>query len=174
MSRKRYVPDLREMQSLAERNYAAALGLMSDDPKAGETRTLALGEGLQYQVKTLQVGPYTTDIQVLQQASGQDATVDYLQARFVVRLYHDMQLAEMIESQGLDRFAASYEQPNPNMHQRDEKRQINHFLADWLRLCFRRGRWHDMAFFKRAAHDDSSDAITNDGMTFGWQIKRCR
>ncbi|MCC5880814.1 MAG: DUF1249 domain-containing protein [Idiomarina sp.] len=155
MKNKRYVPDLREMQSLAERNYASALGLLTADFKAGDSRQLSLGEQLTFSVKVLTDAPYTTDIEVSQQNQGRE----YLASRFVVRLYHDMQLAEMLSSQGLERFAASYEEPNPRMHQRDEKRQINHFLADWLRLCFKRGRWHDVC-------------LASNGSGFDFQVKR--
>lgn len=137
--RKKYVPDLQEMQSLAQRNYHAAAGLLADDYQVGDCRTLQLGEQLTYSVRVLSDAPYTTDLQIEQCNQGPA----YLQARFTVRLYHDVRLAEIIESQGLERFSASYEQPNPQMHQRDEKRQVNHFLADWLRLCFASGHWHD-------------------------------
>lgn len=140
MRQKRYVPDLREMQSLAERNYASALGLLVKDFQLGDSRQLNMGEHLSFDLKVLTDAPYTTDIQVVQKSHGPQ----YMTARFVVRLYHDMQLAEILSSQGLERFAATYEQPNPKMLQRDEKRQINQFLADWLRLCFKRGRWHDV------------------------------
>lgn len=140
MNRKKYVPDLREMQSLAERNYASALGLLGRERVVGATRQLSVGEGLEFEITLLTEAPYTTDIQVTQFGPGPE----FLQARFVVRLYHDMQLAEMISNQGLERFAATYEQPNAQMHQRDEKRQINRYLADWFRLCFNRGRWHDV------------------------------
>lgn len=137
--RKKYVPDLREMQSLAQRNYLAAASLLTEGFEVGDTRVLQLNEQLSYSVRVLTDAPYTTDLQIDQCGEGPD----YLQTRFILRLYHDVRLAEIIESQGLERFAASYEQPNPKMHQRDEKRQINHFLADWLKLCFASGRWHD-------------------------------
>jgi uncharacterized protein len=155
MSQKRYVPDLREMQSLAERNYAAAVGLLHAGYQVGDERELRVSDSICFTIRVLTDAPYTTDIQVLQN----EQVSPYLQSSFTVRLYHDMQLAEMIDSQGLQRFAASYEQPNKNMHQRDEKRQVNRFLADWLRLCFSKGRWSDVA------------AIGN-GMSFDFQGKR--
>ncbi|RUO22988.1 DUF1249 domain-containing protein [Aliidiomarina minuta] len=155
MKKRQYVHNLREMQSLAERNYAAAASLLPDTFAVGESRTLAIGEQLTFEVRILTDAPYTTDIKIEQL---QPLSPDYLKSSFTVRLYHDMQLAEMIASQGLDRFAAHYEQPNENMHQRDEKRQINNFLADWLRLCFNKGRWQDLT--AQAA-----------GMSFKFQVK---
>lgn len=154
MRKAQYVPSLREMQSLAERNYAAAVSLLPSAYDVGYQRSLAVGEQLSFQMTVLTDAPYTTDIKIEQQ----DAGPKYLKSSFTVRLYHDLQLAEMISSQGLERFAASYEQPNQNMHQRDEKRQINNFLADWLRLCFTKGRWQDI-------NADSG------AMTFKFQVK---
>lgn len=154
MRKAQYVPSLREMQSLAERNYAAAVSLLPNAYDVGYQRSLAVGEQLSFQMTVLTDAPYTTDIKIEQQ----DAGPKYLKSSFTVRLYHDLQLAEMISSQGLERFAASYEQPNQNMHQRDEKRQINNFLADWLRLCFTKGRWQDI-------NADSG------AMTFKFQVK---
>ncbi|MDD0441623.1 DUF1249 domain-containing protein, partial [Shigella sonnei] len=37
------------------------------------------------------------------------------------------------------RFKARYDYPNKKLHQRDEKHQINQFLADWLRYCLAHG-----------------------------------
>ncbi|MGU5550213.1 DUF1249 domain-containing protein, partial [Aeromonas hydrophila] len=37
------------------------------------------------------------------------------------------------------RLQPRYDYPNKNMHQRDEKEQVNLFLADWLKFCLRHG-----------------------------------
>ncbi|MGQ7191841.1 DUF1249 domain-containing protein, partial [Escherichia sp. HC-CC] len=42
-------------------------------------------------------------------------------------------------SQQIFRFKARYDYPNKKLHQRDEKHQINQFLADWLRYCLAHG-----------------------------------
>ncbi len=47
-----------------------------------------------------------------------------------VRLYHDAMVAEVCSSQQIFRFKARYDYPNKKLHQRDEKHQINQFLAD--------------------------------------------
>ena len=56
-----------------------------------------------------------------------------------VRLYHDAMVAEVCSSQQIFRFKARYDYPNKKLHQRDEKHQINQFLADWLRYCLAHG-----------------------------------
>ena len=58
-----------------------------------------------------------------------------------VRLYHDAMVAEVCSSQQIFRFKARYDYPNKKLHQRDEKHQINQFLADWLRFVWRMERW---------------------------------
>ncbi|MDU3048807.1 MAG: DUF1249 domain-containing protein [Escherichia coli] len=47
--------------------------------------------------------------------------------------------AEVCSSQQIFRFKARYDYPNKKLHQRDEKHQINQFLADWLRYCLAHG-----------------------------------
>ena len=47
--------------------------------------------------------------------------------------------AEVCSSQQIFRFKALYDYPNKKLHQRDEKHQINQFLADWLRYCLAHG-----------------------------------
>ena len=51
-----------------------------------------------------------------------------------VRLYHDAMVAEVCSSQQIFRFKARYDYPNKKLHQRDEKHQINQFLADFAIL----------------------------------------
>jgi len=49
-----------------------------------------------------------------------------------VRIYHDAQLAEVISYQGHSRILSKYPYPNQKMFHRDEKRQANYLLNDWL------------------------------------------
>ncbi|MGL6349457.1 MAG: DUF1249 domain-containing protein, partial [Aeromonas sp.] len=39
----------------------------------------------------------------------------------------------------ISRLQPSYDYPNKKMHQRDEKEQVNLFLAEWLKFCLRHG-----------------------------------
>ena len=56
-----------------------------------------------------------------------------------VRMYHDVQLAEVIAFSGRRTALASYEYPNEAMFQPDEKAQQNHFLAELLSLSLHKG-----------------------------------
>ncbi|MEX0739948.1 MAG: DUF1249 domain-containing protein [Pseudohongiella sp.] len=57
----------------------------------------------------------------------------------VVRMYHDANTAEPISYQGHRQIPARCAVPNGDMYHQDEKRQINEFLAEWLRLCLSSG-----------------------------------
>jgi uncharacterized protein len=57
----------------------------------------------------------------------------------LLRMYHDAATAEPLSYQGHRQIPVRCEVPNTTMYHHDEKRQINEFLADWLRLCLRSG-----------------------------------
>lgn len=56
-----------------------------------------------------------------------------------VRLYHDAELAEVLRFQAARRIPARNRYPNAAMHARDEKTQVNEFLAESLAHCLREG-----------------------------------
>lgn len=58
---------------------------------------------------------------------------------FEIRLYHDVNMAEVVFSKLSQRLQPKYQYPNPKMHQPDEKLQWNLFLADCLDYCLRGG-----------------------------------
>lgn len=56
-----------------------------------------------------------------------------------VRLYHDAGMAEVLSFQSARRILAKNRYPNALMHARDEKTQVNEFLAECLEHCLREG-----------------------------------
>lgn len=58
---------------------------------------------------------------------------------FSLRIYHDARMAEVVAYNRHLRFLPSYEYPNDQMYQRDEKIQLNTFLGEWLSHCLRYG-----------------------------------
>lgn len=56
-----------------------------------------------------------------------------------VRMYHDAATAEPVSYQGHRQIPARCKVPNVDMYHQDEKRQINDFLAEWLRICLNSG-----------------------------------
>lgn len=134
MQAKKYVVDVAALHRLQERNYAGLQHLL---PGANRGREIRIGALLRFQLTTTAQSRYTTDIE-LRQLESHWAT-DYLVAQLDIRLYHDVRMAEVTASQGVRRLAAHYRQPNPEMRHRDEKAQVNQFLADWLALCREQG-----------------------------------
>lgn len=57
-----------------------------------------------------------------------------------IRLYHDADMAEVVKCQRYRHFKPRYEYPNLNMHQVDEKAQMNRFLGELLAHCLSHGR----------------------------------
>ena len=56
-----------------------------------------------------------------------------------IRLYHDVNMAEVVACNQQPSRLASYKYPNELMFQPDEKEQQNRFLAEWLSLTFKQG-----------------------------------
>lgn len=136
--RKQYTPDLKELHSLAERNYVAMRRLMPADADVGESRELGVGDHLRFNLEVATQARYTTDIAVTQSAPGGFA--DFVYARFIVRLYHDVNMAEVIGFQKNRKLTALHSNTQQPGVRKDEKQQVNKLLSDWLRLCFQQGR----------------------------------
>lgn len=133
----RYVPDLNNLGSLCQANYVRLLRLL---PDGTPVREFLLPAGPEHRRVRLQIDEdhrYTTLLTVIQ--DGGDTP--WLQPQSMqVRMYHDARMAEVTGYQHRQRFDGRYGYPNPDMHQPDEKEQINRFLAEWLSHCLRYGQ----------------------------------
>src|SRR5690606_30030774 len=134
--RKRYVPDLMSLQRTCEVNYMALMKLLPPGGTVGAERRYQVGNGLQFQLIVSEESRFTSQV-ILAQHNPE--LPSYLQARIEIRLYHDVRMAEVCAAQQISRLQPRYDYPNKKMHQRDEKEQVNLFLADWLRFCLRHG-----------------------------------
>ncbi|AVJ56550.1 DUF1249 domain-containing protein [Idiomarina sp. OT37-5b] len=132
---QQYQVDVAALHRLHERNYAGLVNLL---PETSAITTIVTGNYLSFDLRITSESRYTTDIEITQQPGHWAA--DYLRAKLEVRLYHDVRMAEVMASQGVRRLAVHYQQPNPAMRHRDEKHQVNQFLADWLWLCREQGQ----------------------------------
>lgn len=87
-------------------------------------------------MRLLEAFPYTSTLEIRVQ-SGFPA---WSPAPVVhVRMYHDAATAEPVSYQGHRHIPARCTVPNVDMYHQDEKRQINEFLAEWLRMCLNSG-----------------------------------
>lgn len=133
--RDRYRVDLVELQTACEANYARLMRLlpaMRDEPSA---RRVAISQGEKLlgvlALDVLENCPYTSTIRVRQEHSLPWLPVPALE----VRVYHDARMAEVVGAESARQFRGVYHYPNADMHQPDEKTQLNLFLGEWLSHC---------------------------------------
>ncbi|MBQ4772033.1 DUF1249 family protein [Pectobacterium versatile] len=132
---KRYTPDFPAMMRLCETNFMQLRRLLPKNDEVGEIAVYHVNNAV-YQLTILESTRYTSLVEITQTAP----TVSYWSLPMMsVRLYHDALVAEVCASQQIFRFKARYDYPNKKLHQRDEKHQINQFLADWLKYCLAYG-----------------------------------
>ena len=134
LNKRRYVPNLAQLQACCTRNYASLLRLV--DGLGGKDTLLFSHEGQTLTLAVEEQAPYTSTIRLSQQRSG---LPDYLTPAMRVRMYHDARMAEVLSSQQISGVRARYDYPNCRMHQQDEKMQINQFLAEWVTFCLEHG-----------------------------------
>lgn len=133
---KRYVPDLMSLQRTCEVNYMALMKLLPPGGSVGAERRYQVGNGLQFQLTVTEESRFTSRV-ILAQHNPE--LPSYLQARIEIRLCHDVRMAEVCAAQQISMLQPRYDYPNQKMHHRDEKEQVNLFLADWLRFCLKHG-----------------------------------
>ncbi|UAK71880.1 DUF1249 domain-containing protein [Aeromonas enteropelogenes] len=133
---KRYVPDLMSLQRTCEVNYMALMKLLPPGGEVGTERRYWVGNDLQFQLTVCGESRFTSEVLLSQH---NPELPEYLQAQIEIRLYHDVRMAEVCATQQISRLQPRYDYPNKKMHQRDEKEQVNLFLAEWLKFCLRHG-----------------------------------
>ena len=134
-TRERYRVDLLELQAACEANYLRLMRLLPEMRNRPDTRRIAMSQGdrlLGVLVLTVTEScPYTTTVQISQQ----DCLPWLPVPQMDVRVYHDARMAEVIGAENARRFRGIYSYPNAQMHQPDEKNQLNLFLGEWLGHC---------------------------------------
>jgi len=154
-SRKKYRPNLVSLMSLCANNYFLFLKIQADKTQLYQQRHFFINNHLSYAITVNEVTRYTSLITfqqrvfeqkvlknkgVEQQKSTSKAILNSFQPRMSIRLYHDARVAEVISSQGIHQVKPRYDYPNKQMHQQDEKQQMNQFLNEWLHLCLTHGQ----------------------------------
>ena len=130
-----YKVDLSTLLADCEMNYLRLSKLMPDELAEGSSLSIGVGtETLQLHI--MERAPYTTMIDL---SLNHARTQGWMETRLQVRMYHDAELAEVVESQGVRPIRPRYTYPNDAMFQQDEKAQLNRFLGEWLSQCLRCG-----------------------------------
>ena len=112
------------------------LKLLPSERNIGSIREVKLGNS-EFATKIDGSAKYTMDISI-KQLTGMVKGIAPLY--LTARLYHDAKVAEIIHHDYHQRIKPSYRYPNPKMHQKDEKYQLNAFLYDWLVACVEHGQ----------------------------------
>lgn len=114
-----------------EKNYSFLVRLLPFLMEShGAVRVCAKQFTAEMEITILEQCRYTQTIQIKQIFKHESPHLPGLSLK--VRIYHDAQLAEVISYQGHSRILPKYSYPNKKMFHRDEKRQVNYLLNDWL------------------------------------------
>jgi hypothetical protein len=123
--------DLMGMMSHCEANYLILTGILPEKPWHNLLLTTTVGQ--QLELFFIEEAKYTTTIRiVLGPIKNLQETV---KTEWVVRLYHDAELAEVLEDANGRQLEARYYYPNKTMKHPDEKFRMNEHLGDWLMRC---------------------------------------
>ena len=147
--------NLRAQQAAASSNYVRLLRLIpamrTQDQYSFRLHIPGtIGKETQIDTEVTERGPYTTLLNITQRPadekrvgqpenSATDFDWNQLVLRMSVRVYHDAQMAEIVDFMNVRNFKSRYPYPNPKMLQIDEKQQVNFFLRDWLDRCLEFG-----------------------------------
>ncbi|ANF57309.1 DUF1249 domain-containing protein [Halotalea alkalilenta] len=140
-----YVTDLKSLQAECTSNFLRLVRLLGDSA-AGERIDISLGRDdrsfgcLHLEIESR--APYTTVLRV-SQSGVLEALID--SPRMRVHLYHDVRMAEVTDFQRKRHFQGRYRYPNAQMHQPDEKLQLNRFLGEWLDHAIAHGHTADVS-----------------------------
>lgn len=129
--------DLSGHHALCEMNFHQLLMLLPGIKQGVEAWSFAAGNQrspFNVDVKVIGDARYTTTIEVEQRHVAVDTP------RIVVRLYHDVNMAEIVSWDHHRYWQPQYPYPNPQMYHPDEKLALNQFLGDWLNFCRNQGR----------------------------------
>ena len=154
---KRYKVNLPEQLADCEVNYQYLLSLLPDPQNLseGDQFRYLLGSFAENEsainLNVVDQTKYTTLVHIVHycqlqkmpscvKCNSTPSEADCLTYAGDVRLYHDADMAEVVKCQKYRHFAPRYEYPNVNMHQVNEKAQMNRFLRDLLSYCLISGR----------------------------------
>lgn len=137
--KRKYIPDLTRQMAICQSNYARILRLLPQLQLGARCDFDLCHDARDVQITLLveEAFRYTSTL-VMRQT--QTAGSPWLEVpELVVRLYHDARMAEVICTRRRRQFSGVYPYPNAEMHQPDEKFQLNQYLSEWLNQCLSYG-----------------------------------
>jgi len=143
---KKYVPDLNEFMALCASNYLKLSKLIDSaggaEDEESERLCLKIDKQPDVHLVLEQKSRYTATYRLSQYCDIQAPYAAAVNRQFLVRLYHDAQMAEVLSGLNEGMLPPVYSYPNTEMKQPDEKLQLNRFLGEWLNFCLQFGQSH--------------------------------
>ncbi|MEY4589216.1 MAG: hypothetical protein RL497_1292 [Pseudomonadota bacterium] len=130
--------NLKDHHAQCELNFHRFLHLLPGYRDGQNVWSYFLGSNQQHKIniRMLESAPYTSTLEVRQQQTGGEV---FSQGTWRIRMYHDVEMAEVVGWDRHQHWHAQYEYPNPKMYQPDEKLALNRFLGEWLEHCRKQG-----------------------------------
>ncbi|WP_245929233.1 DUF1249 domain-containing protein [Agarilytica rhodophyticola] len=136
VKRKPLSVDIGGHHALCEMNFHQLISLLPGIRKGVEHWSFAAGrDDLAFDVKmsVVETARYTSTIKIEQNHQNLETPC------IVVRLYHDVNMAEIISWDNHRYWLPEYSYPNKKMYHPDEKLALNKFLNEWLSFCRKLG-----------------------------------
>jgi uncharacterized protein YqiB (DUF1249 family) len=140
----KYVPDLAKQMAICEANFARLEKLLPnlDDCMQCDIFVDVAGVQSKVMIEVCERFKFTTSLRVSQCVIGDQIGTELQQLltpQLQVRMYHDARMAEVVSLAHQSQLKGKYTYPNKDMHQVDEKLQLNEYLAQWLTHCINHG-----------------------------------
>lgn len=137
---KKYVPDVAAFHANCESNYVRLMKILPDTREGLEFSVEVgrdpQGRSIEIAFSIVEVARYTLTLRVTQIPAFSEVCPPPV---MMLRAYNDARMVEVIGYQGVQNIQPSYGYPNTRMHHRDEKLELNRFLAEWLGMCLQCG-----------------------------------
>jgi len=134
--KRRHTVDLCGHHALCEMNFHQLVSLLPGLRDGVDRWAFCAGASdslFHIAMHVVDMAPYTTTIEVKQDHAAIPTP------RIVIRLYHDVNMAEIVSWDNHRHWLPKYSYPNPQMYHPDEKAALNQFLGDWLSFCRQEG-----------------------------------
>lgn len=134
--RQRFTLNLAQEHAISQRNYARLLRLFPNW-KSCDSYNFTVREACTVVITVTQRDVYSSVFTIQEHG---ETSLPMLSSACTLRVYHDAQMIDILEWNGVKRFKPRYDYPNQGMLARDEKWQLNRFLGEWLDHCLALGR----------------------------------
>jgi uncharacterized protein len=147
LEKRHYSVDLRSHHAQCELNFHRFLRLLPGCRDGQLLWVFSVGPKRQHRVliKLVESAPYTSTLDITQEHLGGPFLGS---ATWRIRLYHDVEMAEVVAWNRHQHWKGRYDYPNEHMYHPDEKLALNCFVGEWLEHCRKQGIWPENLVIK--------------------------